>query len=160
MQSKQYQQLRQKAAGMISPRMHPTHRMNCTHKLELNRHETEVDDLHRRPHNEVGLERRDVHVPELVGDRPTATSLCNRHDCEECTHTKRRKDELIESNSLQRWPELACLRHREGARQELEPLELNGGHAETVGHESGETLEVKGRWADFGVWHEVSSVEG
>lgn len=59
----------------------------CTHELELNRHQTEVDDLHRRPNCVVGLQGWHVHVTELRHDSTSATALSNGHDAEEAGNT-------------------------------------------------------------------------
>jgi hypothetical protein len=58
-----------------------------TYKLKLNRHQTEVDDLNRRPDCVVGLQGRHVHVTELRHDSTSAATLGNSHDGEEARNT-------------------------------------------------------------------------
>lgn len=133
---------------------------SSTYQLELNRHQTEVDNLHSRPDNIVGLESRNVHVPKLVGHSATTTTLGNCHGGVENSQTERRKDKLVESNALHGGDESARLGNGEDTLEESEPLELHGGHAETVGHEAGETLKVKGWGKADRVGDQVALVEG
>ena len=58
-----------------------------TYQLELNRHQAEVDDLDSGPDHKVGLQRRDIHVPQLVVDGSSATTLCNGHHGKEACNT-------------------------------------------------------------------------
>lgn len=127
-----------------------------THKLELDGHQTEVDNLHSRPDGIVGLERWDIHVPELVVDGPLATTLGNGHGSVEAHETEGREDELVQSDPLQGWHESTRLAKRESPFQKAEPLELQGRHHETVGHEPRQSLEVKGRRQDFGLGNQLA----
>lgn len=131
-----------------------------THQLELNRHQAKVDNLHSRPQAVVGLERRKIHVPELAGDCATASTLGNGHGGEEDSQTEGRKDELVKRDTLHGGAESARLGDGEDVLEEAEPLELDGGHAEAVGHEAGEALKVKGRRQVLRVGDQVAVVEG
>jgi hypothetical protein len=135
---------------------------DCRHKrqLELNRHQTEVDNLHSRPHNVVGLEGGNVHIPKLVGHSTTTATLSNCHGGIENSQTERRKDELVKGNALHSGDESARLGDRKDTLEESEPLELHRGHAETIGHEARETLKVKGRGKANRVGDQVALVEG
>lgn len=113
--------------------------------MKLHRHQSEVDDLHQGPHHEVRLQRRDVHVAELVRDRPTAAALRHGHGREEAADAEGGEDQLVEGHALHRRAEGAVLGDGERARQEAEPLELHGRHREPVRHEPGQPLEVEGR---------------
>lgn len=116
------------------------------YNLELNRHDPEVDDLHGRPDQEVGLQRRDVDILELALHCALSAALGDGHVCEEGCQTGRREQELIECNTLERGnPGTARLCNRECLRQKTEPAVLDGRHEETVGHEADCALEVKGR---------------
>jgi len=117
-----------------------------THKLELHRHQPEVDHLHRRPQHEVRLQRGDVHIPQLLLDRPPAPALGHRHGREEDPETERREDELVKDDPLQGLSEGGRLgRDGKALLEKLEPPELERRHAEAVGHEAREALEVEGR---------------
>lgn len=131
-----------------------------TYQLELNRHQAEVDNLYSRPNNIVGLESWNVHIPKLVRNGATATTLSNSHGRVKHSQTKWRKDELIESNALHGGDESAGLGDGEDSLEEAEPLELHRSHTETVCHEARETLKVE-RWrkADR-VGDQVALVEG
>lgn len=159
MLSRQYQLSTRKAIKTLAI----CQRQSCassTYQLELNRHQTEVDNLHSRPHNIVGLESGNVHVSKLVGHSATTTALSNCHGGVENSQTERRKDKLVESNALHGGDESARLGNGEDTLEESEPLELHGGHAETVGHEAGETLKVKGWGKADRVRDQVALVEG
>lgn len=130
-----------------------------THQLELNWHQAEVDDLDRGPNHKVGLERRHIHVPQLVLHGAPTTTLGNRHDSEESGNTKRRKHQLVHRHPLHRRAKSSRFCDREGLLQELEPLELHRGHAEAVGHEARQSLKVKRRWEDAGVRDKVAIAE-
>jgi hypothetical protein len=134
---------------------------NCRHErqLELNRHQTEVDNLHSRPNNIIGLEGGNVHVPKLVGHSATTTTLSNCHGSVENSQTEWRKDELVESNAFHGGDESARLGNGEDTLEESEPFELHRGHAETVGHEARETLKVKGWGEADRVGDQVAFVE-
>ena len=58
-----------------------------THNLELNRNDSEVEKLHGRPQHEVGLERRQVYVPELLSQCSLASSFGNGHKGKETRQT-------------------------------------------------------------------------
>jgi len=60
-------------------------------------------------------------------------------------HTERRKDQLVESNTLEHRDTRVHLGERESTRQEAEPLELNWSHEEAVCHEPCDTLKVERR---------------
>jgi hypothetical protein len=132
---------------------------NSTYQLELNRHQTEVDNLHSRPNNIIGLEGGNVHVPKLVGHSATTTTLSNCHGSVENSQTEWRKDELVESNAFHGGDESARLGNGEDTLEESEPFELHRGHAETVGHEARETLKVKGWGEADRVGDQVAFVE-
>lgn len=66
------------------------------------------------------------------------------HD-EKQSLTERRKNELVKSHTLQRRNSRVLLGERESSGQEAEPLELHRRHEETICHEPGEALEIKGR---------------
>jgi hypothetical protein len=131
-----------------------------TYQLELHRHQTKVDNLNGWPHNEVGLESRNIHIPQLVRDCPSTTTLSDSHGGEEDTDTKRSKDELVECNTLHGRAECAGLGDGEDALEELEPPELHGRHAETVGHETSEALEIEGRGKVLVIGNQVSLEKG
>ena len=119
---------------------------SLTYNLELDGHDPEVDDLHSRPDQEVGLQRRDIDVLEFALHSALSTTLCNCHVCEERSKPSWREQELIESHTLERGdPCAADLCDGECLGQETEPAVLNGRHEETVGHEADRALEVKGR---------------
>jgi hypothetical protein len=58
-----------------------------TYNLELNGHHTEVDDLHSRPNQEVGLQGRNVDVLKLALYSTPSTTFSNGHECEESGET-------------------------------------------------------------------------
>lgn len=58
-----------------------------THNLELNGHDTEVDQLNRRPDKEVRFKRRHVDVLEFASDGTLAATLADGHKCEEASET-------------------------------------------------------------------------
>lgn len=60
-----------------------------TYDLVLNGHDTEVDNLHRRPDQPVGFERRDVDVLKLALYSALASTLGYRHEGEETRKTCR-----------------------------------------------------------------------
>jgi hypothetical protein len=55
---------------MIKPRI-------CadTHQLELQRRDSEVEQLDGGPYEEIGLERRKVNIAQLASNRPLSASL-------------------------------------------------------------------------------------
>jgi hypothetical protein len=120
-------------------------RCRCTYNLELDRYQTEVDDLHRWPDQEVGLERWHVDILELARHSALPTAFGNGHECEEARQTSRCEQELVERNALQRRHHGSRLRNGKCPRQEPEPLVLDRCHQETVRHETCQTLKVEGR---------------
>lgn len=84
MLSKQYQRWRRKATKLS---VIATQTSQSTHNLILNRHDSEVDDLHRRPDHPVGLQRRDVDILELALYGALATTLSDGHEGEETGKT-------------------------------------------------------------------------
>jgi hypothetical protein len=54
-----------------------------TYHLKLNRKHTEVEKLYCWPHHEVGLQGRYVHIPQLMSNSASSTSLRNSHDGKE-----------------------------------------------------------------------------
>jgi hypothetical protein len=59
----------------------------ATYNLELDGHHTEVDDLHSRPNQEVGLEGWNVDILELALHSTPSTALSDGHECEESGKT-------------------------------------------------------------------------
>jgi hypothetical protein len=57
------------------------------HNLELNGNDSEVEDLYCRPKYEVGLQRRQVNIPELLGQGSLASSFRNGHKGKEARET-------------------------------------------------------------------------
>lgn len=55
--------------------------------MKLDGNDPEVEDLHRRPEHKVGLESRQVYVPELVCQCPLSSSFGNCHKGEEASQT-------------------------------------------------------------------------
>ena len=126
-----------------------------THNLKLYRHDPKVQHLHRRPDDEVCLQRGDIHVPELLLHVPPRPALGDRHEGEETGQTDGREQELVERDALQR-------RRRRGPggewkrrAQEAEPFVLQRCHDETVGHEAGQALKVKRGWEALAVGDQV-----
>jgi hypothetical protein len=157
MLSRQYRLLTRKAIRILA--ISYTVFCELTYQLELNRHQTEVDHLNSRPHKIVGLESRNVHIPELVGHSTSTTTLSDSHGSVENSQTEWRKDELVESNAFHGGDESARLGNGEDTLEESEPFELHRGHAETVGHEARETLKVKGWGEADRVGDQVAFVE-
>jgi hypothetical protein len=58
-----------------------------TYNLVLDRHDSEVDHLHCRPDQPVGLERRDIDVLELALHGALSTALSHGHEGEEAGKT-------------------------------------------------------------------------
>lgn len=58
-----------------------------THNLELDRNDSEVENLDCRPQDKVGLERWQVYVPELLSQRSLASSFGNGHKSKETRQT-------------------------------------------------------------------------
>lgn len=58
-----------------------------TYNLELDGNYTEVQDLYRRPQNEIGLERRQVNVTHFINQCPSASSLSQCHESEKAEKT-------------------------------------------------------------------------
>jgi hypothetical protein len=58
-----------------------------TYDLELDRNETEVNDLHCWPDQEVGFERWDIDVLELARHGAFSTTFRNGHECEKACQT-------------------------------------------------------------------------
>ena len=114
--------------------------------MELNGHDPEIDDLHRRPDQEVGLQRRDVDILELALNSTLSTTLSDSHVCKESRKTSRCKQELIERDTLERrYPGTADLCNRKSLGEETEPAVLDRRHKETVGHEADCALKIEGR---------------
>ena len=57
------------------------------YNLELNRHHTEVDDLHSRPNQEIGLQGWNVNVLELALYSTLSTAFSDRHEREKSGET-------------------------------------------------------------------------
>jgi hypothetical protein len=80
-------------------------------------------------------------------------------------HTGRRKNELVKCHALSRHAEASVLGNRERPGQELEPLELNWCHNETIRHETRQALKVERRGQlsggrdELGVGHRVLLVQ-
>jgi hypothetical protein len=53
------------------------------YKLELDWHDTEVDNLNHRPYHEIGFQCRQIHISELVGHGSSSTTFSNSHSGEE-----------------------------------------------------------------------------
>lgn len=85
--STRYQWTKQMAA------VHSQHVRCCdnfrqkTHDLELDGEEAEVHDLHGRPKDKIGLQSWQVDITEFLRQRPFASALCDRHECEEASQT-------------------------------------------------------------------------
>ncbi len=126
------------------------------YQLKLHRHQAEVDDLHGRPDEVVGLERGEEHVADLLQNGPAAAALGHRHDGEEPGDAKGRKHELVHGHALHGWHKGAALGQGEASLEEAEPLELDGRHAEAVGHEARQPLKVKGRRQRPGLGYQVA----
>lgn len=60
-----------------------------TYNLELNREETEVDNLHCRPNQVVCFECGNIDVLELAGNSALTTALGNGHKGKEASQTWR-----------------------------------------------------------------------
>lgn len=58
-----------------------------THDLKLNGHHAKVEDLHRGPEHEVGLERGQVNILEFAVKRTLASTFRNGHEGEEAYET-------------------------------------------------------------------------
>lgn len=129
---------------------------HCTHKrnLELNGDRPEVQDLNRGPDHVIRPQRRQIDVLELFEDGPLASALGDGHVCEEDAETDGREDQLVHCYPLQGRDGAMGLADGEGAGEETEPFELDGGHEEAVGHEAGEAFEVEGGRGVGGGWDE------
>jgi hypothetical protein len=57
--------------------------MRYTHNLELNRHDAEVNELHRGPDKEVRLECWHVNILEFASDGTLTAALTDGHEREE-----------------------------------------------------------------------------
>jgi hypothetical protein len=114
--------------------------------LELNRHRPEIEYLNRRPDHIIRSQRWEVYVLKLLEYGPLASTFRDGHVCEEHAETDGRKDQLVHRYALQSGDSAAVLGDGEGAGEETEPLELDGGHEEAVGHEAGEAFEVEWGW--------------
>lgn len=88
--------------------------------------------------------------------RPITMSARVQPNSQELVHTNGGEEELIERNALQRGKHRRALRDGESAVQKPEPLVLDRRHQETVGHETCEALEVKGRGELLGVGDEFA----
>lgn len=93
-------------------------------------------------------------------DGPAASSLSNGHDGEEARETEGSEDQLVESHPLHGRDEGARLGDGEAPTEEAEPLELERGHAEAVGHESRESLKVEWRREVLRLGDQISVEEG
>ena len=129
---------------------HRTHKRN----LKLNRHRPEIQDLHRGPDHIIRLQGRQIDVLEFLEDGPLPPALCDGHEGEKDAQADRREDQLVHGHSLHGGDGAAGLGDGEGAGEEAEPLELDGGHEKAVGHEAGEAFEVEGGWGVVGGGHE------
>lgn len=58
-----------------------------TYNLELDGNDAEIQDLHRRPQNEIGFEGRQVDILKLASQGPPPTALGHRHESEEAPQT-------------------------------------------------------------------------
>jgi hypothetical protein len=58
-----------------------------TYNLVLDRHDSEVDNLHCGPDKPVGLQRWDVDVLEFALHSALSSALSNGHECEEAGKT-------------------------------------------------------------------------
>lgn len=120
--------------------------------LELQRHDAEIQYLHRRPQYEVCFQRRQVHILKLPRHSSPAPTLRNRHKRKERRQSHGREDQLVEAHALQRGDRGVLLGDGEGAVEEGEPVVLHGRDEEAVAHEAGEALEVElGREVAAGV---------
>jgi hypothetical protein len=55
-----------------------------TYDLELDGHDSEVENLHAWPHHKVGLESWNIDVLKLPSNCALATTFGNCHECEKC----------------------------------------------------------------------------
>lgn len=130
----QYQQLTRKAVTVLVATLQL--KSGTTYNLELTRHQSEVDQLYSGPDQVVGLERRNVDILELLLDFLATASFCHSHESKEGSKTNWCEEELVKSSSLGCRAGTSSLGKREDAIEEAEPLVLDGGHDETVCHES------------------------
>ena len=82
-----YERLQRKYKVSPCPRSAPRSATIHTYNLELDGHNAEVEDLHRRPENEVGLESRQEDVSELAAQRSSSTTLGDSHKSEKACQT-------------------------------------------------------------------------
>ena len=113
----------------------------------MDRHRPEIEDLDSRPDHIIRPQRGEIDVLEFFEYGPLPSALGNGHECEEDTEADGREDELVHRHTLHGGDGAAGLGDGEGAGKEAEPLELEGGHEESVGHESGQTFEVEWWWS-------------
>lgn len=105
--------------------------------LKLDRHGPEIQDLHRRPDHIIRPQRREVDILELLHYRSSSSALGDGHEGEEDAEADGGEDELVHCHALEGGDGAAGFCEWEGAGEEAEPFELDGGHEETVGHEAG-----------------------
>ena len=86
-----------------------------TYDLELDGHDSEVENLHAWPHHKVGLESWNIDVLKLPSNCALPTTFGNCHECEKCCQTGRSEQELIKCHTLQRRYHSGCLRNWEGS---------------------------------------------
>lgn len=86
MLSKQYQLMIQMARVDWSVESTCERIVNQTYQLELNGHQTEIDNLHQRPNHEVGFQGWDIHISQLVGNSSSSASFSNGHDGKEASN--------------------------------------------------------------------------
>lgn len=58
-----------------------------SYQLELNRHDSEIDNLNQRPDHVVCFESGNIHVSQLVRDSSSSATLCDCHDSEKSGNT-------------------------------------------------------------------------
>ena len=83
--SMQCRQRKRRAVSNISPKGASLWRSTKTHDLELDRDDSEVQKLHRRPNHEVGLQGGQIHVLKLSGYGTFSSPFGNRHKGEKAS---------------------------------------------------------------------------
>lgn len=119
---------------------------NSAHKrnLELQRHQSKIDDLNRGPENVVCAQCRQIDILHLLDQMLLSAPLCHSHEGEKPSQTAWSEQQLIHRYSLQGWDGASCGRDRKPLAQSAVPPELKRRHEEAVGHEAGEALEIEG----------------
>jgi hypothetical protein len=79
-----------------------------TYDLKLPRYQSEVEDLHRWPDHEVGLQRSEVHIFELFQNRSSPTTFSDGHEREEKSQACNRKESAILGNFNHQLVETYC----------------------------------------------------